>query len=89
MRTLAEVKFAFSPREIVNAKDRSCILNLQRSFDSVASDILEYAPDCPDRVSAIRKLLECKMMAVHAVTHGVEIGAEKAVSKDIKKPDSK
>lgn len=73
MRTIQEVKFVFTPNEKLEQKQKTCILKMQKSFMDLATDILEYAPDCPDRISAIRKLLECKMMVTHSITHGVDL----------------
>lgn len=71
MKTREEVVHAFTP---VNPKEISpvqqqAILIMQTEHVDLATTIFKDVPECADRTVALRKLLECKMYCIQAITH--------------------
>lgn len=69
MRTQQEVVYAFTPTSKLSESDKMANLHLQKLFIDAATELIRLVPESADRTSALRKLLECKLMAVHALTH--------------------
>ncbi len=73
MRTREEVIHAFTP---VGAKldevQRMALLKTENAFKDLATDLIDFLPECADRTAALRKLLEAKMTCTQAITHAVK-----------------
>lgn len=69
MRTRKEVVHAFSPVAKLSPAQKQRMLRVEVMLKEVAEEIIELVPDCPDRTSAIRKVLEAKFNCVQAITH--------------------
>ena len=69
MRTKAEITHAFTPNTKLSVAQKQILLNLQVAFIDFATMIQSEVPECADRTSALRKLLEAKFMCSQAVTH--------------------
>jgi hypothetical protein len=69
MRTIEEVKFAFTSVGKLDEITRTKLLKLENSFKELATDILDLVSESADRTACLRKLLESKFTAVQALTH--------------------
>lgn len=48
---------------------KQAMLKFQISVEDFTHDLFENVPECADRTAAFRKLLECKMTCIQAITH--------------------
>lgn len=69
MRTAKEVDHAFTAVKKLSPSQTQRLLNMEVRFKEMATDILDQVPESADRTSALRKLLETKMMCSQAITH--------------------
>lgn len=74
MRTLAEVKHAFTPVGKLDQTKQIKMLHIQSGFEGMASEIMDKVPESADRTHALRQLLDAKFWCVQAITH--EKGAD-------------
>ncbi len=73
MRTLEEVKDAFTPVGLMTATQQMRLLKLQNAFIEVATQIVDLVPESPNRTAAIRKMLEAKFTCVQEISHSKEL----------------
>lgn len=71
MRNRDEVIHAFTPVGKLDEVQKQCMMKIEMATRDLATDIIELVPDCADRISALRKLLEAKFNCVQAITHVV------------------
>lgn len=69
MRTRDEVLYAFTPQKKLDPGQIARLQKIEMNFKELATDILEFCPETPDRTVAFRKLLESKMACSQAITH--------------------
>lgn len=69
MRTTQEVEHAFTPNRKLSPGQVQKVLNAEVAFRDFAKTVIMETPDCADRTSALRKILEAKMMVTQAITH--------------------
>lgn len=69
MRNREEVEHAFTSIGKLDAGGTQRVLRLNVAFKDLAHEIMELAPETPDRTASLRKLLEAKFTAIQAVTH--------------------
>jgi len=69
MRTLDEALYAMRPVGKLNQVSQQALLHIENSFIELTRDIFRHVPECADRTSALRKLLEAKMMCSQAISH--------------------
>lgn len=72
MRTKEEAVKAIQPAPKLSPSQQQRMLNIQKRFEDITEEIFENVPDCADRTSGMRKLLDAKMTLVHAITHSPE-----------------
>jgi hypothetical protein len=70
MRTQEEVSKAFEPNEQLSAPQKFHLMAMTKSFQELASEIVQNVPESADRTAALRKLLEAKFSVMHAISHG-------------------
>ncbi len=69
MRTLEEVKDAFTPVGPLTATQQMRLLKLEKMFREAAADVVDLVPESENRTAAIRKMLEAKFTCVQEITH--------------------
>ncbi len=90
MRTRDEVIHAFTPVMKLSEGQKMRLLKLENQFKDTATEILDLVPECADRTSALRKLLEVKFTCSQAVTHTPEsVPANKGSANGIEKKSDK
>lgn len=55
--------------KFISETQKQAMLILQASVEELVHAIFDNVPEGADRTSAVRKLLECKMTCVQAITH--------------------
>lgn len=88
MRTKEEVDFAFTPVAQLTPSQKQYLYKIELLFKDAANDVIEYVPDSADRTSAIRKLLEAKLMCTQAITHN-ESPEQALIKKSVAKKGTK
>ena len=69
MRTKDEVKYAFTPVGKLDQAQKMRMMKIEKAFIELGTDIIDLVPECADRTSALRKLMEAKFTATQAITH--------------------
>lgn len=69
MRTRDEIIYAFTPQEKLGPVQKAALQRMDTAFKELATDVLDNVPETADRTSALRKILEAKMMCSQAITH--------------------
>lgn len=83
MRSPEEVKHAFTPvGNKLSEGQKMRLLKIQNLMTETALEVLELVPNCADRTSGLRKLLEAKFVFTQAITHNAP--PEDALNKGVK-----
>lgn len=86
MRTLQEVRDAFTPTNKLSPTQGMRLAKLQNSIMECAEAMIEFVPDSANRTAALRKLLEAKFTCVQEITHSKELGYESSQTTKVEKP---
>ncbi len=70
MRSLSEAKAAFGAVAKLDEGQKMRLLKIEKLFQSVAEDVFDLIPDCPDRTAGLRLMLQAKWTLTQAVSHG-------------------
>lgn len=91
MRTKDEALRALRPippKELSEVQ-KQAMLKMQVAVEEFAHEIFSNVPECADRTAAVRKLVECKMTCIQAITHTGFEKPETKESTDVKENDKK
>lgn len=71
MRTTDEALKALRPIDpkFIGEVQKQAMLRLQVAVEEFTHALFENVPESADRTAAVRKLLECKMTCIQAITH--------------------
>ena len=70
MKTVEEVKHAFTNVVKLTESQKMRLLRLEVTFKDVALEIADLVPECHERAVVLRKLLEAKFLSSQIVSHG-------------------
>ncbi len=73
MRTIEEVRDAFSPAGVLTATQQMRLMKIENLFKMVANEVMDLVPESANRTTALRKILESKMTCVQEITHSKEL----------------
>ncbi len=68
MNTQADVIYAFTPQKLDQTAQQK-VLHLEVAYKEMALVVLDMVPEGADRTTAIRRLLESKMIAIQSISH--------------------
>lgn len=85
MITLPQAKASFGAVNKLDQGQTMRLLKLEKAFQSMAEDIFDLVPECPDRTAGLRLLLQAKWTFCHAVTHSGLTAPPPLEKKNVKK----
>lgn len=59
----------FTPNVKLKPDEKAALINMEKAFIDLATDIEINAPSCPMRTISLNKLLEAKWACSQAITH--------------------
>lgn len=71
MRTLAEVKHAFTPSGKLTSTQQIKMMKVQNAYENLSAEVMDLVPESADRTHALRQLLDSKFWCSQAITHEV------------------